>query len=389
MSTLNTYDPFIALIIAQEDSRQKEGITLIASENRAHPAVLEALSSSLINKYAEGYPGKRYYAGCEYADAAELLALERCKALFKGEHANVQPHAGSSANAAVYAALLNPGDTIMGMSMASGGHLTHGSAVSFSGKFFNAISYDVDPETEVLNYNTIAELAEKHRPKLIIAGASSYSRIIDAQKFAEIAQSVDAYLLVDCAHTAGLIAAGLYPNPVLYADVLTATTHKTLRGPRGGFILCKNEFKERIDRAVFPGLQGGPFMHSIAAKAVTFKLASEEEFVAYQKQALSNAQTMVTTFKDLGYRIVSDGTDTHLFIIDLSNKKFNGRQAELLLEQEHIYVSRSLIPFDKEKPWITSGIRIGTLATTAQEYKEQQAESTAVLIDTILKKSLS
>ena len=386
MKILKQFDPRIAAIIQKEENRQRDGITLIASENEVHPAVREALGSALINKYAEGYPGKRYYAGCEWADAAELLAIERCKTLFHAEHANVQPHAGSSANMAAYLAFLKPGDTIMGMNLASGGHLTHGAPVSFSGILFKSISYTVDPTTERIDYNQIEQLAHEHKPKLIIAGGTSYSRMIDARRFHEIAQSVNAYLLIDCAHTAGLIVAGLYPNPVDYADIITATTHKTLRGPRGGFILCKNRYKEQVDRAIFPGLQGGPFMDVIAAKAITFKLAAEPDFKEYQERAVRNAQAQVAVFKQLGYRIVSDGTDMHLFVINLCNKNITGKQAEKALEKNGIYVSRSLIPADPQKPWITSGIRIGTLAITARGYKEQQAESTAVLIDELLKK---
>lgn len=386
MTTLKTIDPAIYALIGTEEKRQQDGITLIASENRAHPAVLEALGSSLTNKYAEGYPGKRYYAGCEWVDEIETLAIERCKELFQAEHANVQPHAGSSANMAIYLAVLKPGDTLMGMSLSSGGHLTHGASISFSGIFYNTVAYDVDPHTGLLDYNQVESLARHHKPKLIIAGGSAYSRIIDAEKFQQIARSVGAHLLIDCAHTAGLIATGLYPNPMPYADFITATTHKTLRGPRGGFILCKDEFKERIDRAVFPGLQGGPFMNTIAAKAVSFTLAAQAEFKEYQQQALRNAQAFVTVFKQLGYHIVSDGTDTHLFVIDLSNKNITGREAERALEKNGIYVSRSLVPFDTQKPWVTSGIRIGTLAITVRGYKEQQAESAAVLIDQILQK---
>lgn len=368
MKLLN--DPELSAIIEHEEERQREGITLIASENSAYPEIGAIMASVLANKYAEGYPGKRYYAGCHWVDQAEQLAIDRCKKLFKADHANVQPHAGSSANMAVYMAVLQPGDTIMGMSLASGGHITHGHSVSFSGVLYKSVPYIVNPTTEQLDYDQIEDLARKHKPKLIIAGASSYSRFIDFEKFSTIARSVNAYLMADCAHTIGLIAANLHPQPFPSTDFVTATTHKTLRGPRGGFIACKKEFQESIDRAVFPLLQGGPFMQAIAAKAYAFKRAQETDFVSYQKQALLNAHAMVTAFKELGYRIVSGGTDVHMFVIDLRNKQLTGREAERLLEKERIYVSRSLIPFDTEKPAITSGIRIGTLALTSQGFKE-------------------
>ena len=388
MSSLLT-DPEIDSIIKHEEERQRDGLTLIASENYAYREVLEVIGSVFTNKYAEGYPGKRYYAGCEWADQAEILAIERCKKLFKAEHVNVQPHSGSSANMAAYMALLQPGDSIMGMSLSSGGHLTHGHNVSFSGVLYKSVSYTVDATSELLDYDHIETLARQYKPKLIIAGASSYSRILDFEKFHALAKSVGAYLVADCAHTAGLIAAGLYPNPFPYADVVTATTHKTLRGPRGGFIMCKQEFADRIDRAVFPLLQGGPFMNVIAAKAVTFKLAQEADFIAYQKQALKNAQAMIEVFQERGYRIVSDGTDTHLFVLDLTNKKITGKDAEKALEKENIYVSRSLIPFDPQSPLITSGIRIGTLALTAKGLKEKGLKEVVHLIDQILMRSFS
>lgn len=384
MKTPITTDPTLASIIEHEQERQRNGTTLIASENYAYPEVYDIMGSVLSNKYAEGYPGKRYYAGCEWVDAAETLAIDRCKKLFDAQHANVQPHAGSSANMAVYMSVLKPGDTILGMSLPSGGHLTHGAGVSFSGVLYNSVAYSVDATTELLDYAKIEELAHKHKPKLIIAGASSYSRIIDFQRFHTIARSVDAYLLADCAHTIGLIAAGLYQNPSGYADFVTATTHKTLRGPRGGFILCKQEQKERIDRAVFPLIQGGPFMNAIAAKAFTFNRAQEESFKNYQRQAVVNAQAMVRIFKELGYRVVSDGTDTHLFVLDLRNKNNTGLRAERLLEKAGIYVSRSTIPFDEQKPSIGSGLRIGTLALTTLGCDEAKVEEIARHVNAIL-----
>ncbi len=387
MKKLTTQDPDLASIIKHEEERQRTGITLIASENYAYPEVHEIMGSVLSNKYAEGYPGKRYYAGCEWVDAAETLAIKRCKKLFNAEHVNVQPHAGSSANMAVYMAVLKPGDTILGMSLSSGGHLTHGASVSFSGTLYSSISYTVDTLTELIDYEKIEKLAHHHKPKLIIAGASSYSRFIDFEKFKTIARSVDAYLLADCAHTIGLIAAEMHPNPLPFADFVTATTHKTLRGPRGGFIMCKNEYREQIDRAVFPLLQGGPFMNAIAAKAFTFKQAQEVEFATYQQQAVSNAQAMVEAFKELGYRIVSDGTDTHLFVIDLRNKNISGLDAEKALERAGIYVSRSTIPFDTQKPWITSGIRIGTLALTSRGLKEKETIQLVQQVDKAIRQN--
>lgn len=377
---LHSVDPEISQIINQESQRQSNGINLIASENYAPQAVREAACSVLTNKYAEGYPGKRYYGGCQFVDQAELLAIDRCQQLFSAEHANVQPHSGSQANMAAYFALLQPGDTIMGMKLSEGGHLTHGHNVSFSGKLYNSISYGVDPETEQLNYEQLQKLAEQYKPKLIITGASAYSRTIDFEKCGKIAKSVGAYLMADIAHIAGLVAAKVHPSPIAYADIVTSTTHKTLRGPRGGFILCKNEYSQLIDKAVMPGIQGGPFMHLIAAKAVGFKLASQPDFVEYQKQIVKNAKIMAQTFAQLGYRIVSGGTDNHLFVIDLRSKKITGRAAEDLLEKLGIYVNRNTIPFDPEKPTVTSGIRIGTPAITTRGMKEPQAESIAYLI---------
>lgn len=384
MKELLSADPLIARIIEQEDKRQAHEINLIASENYAPRAVLEATGSKLTNKYAEGYPGKRYYAGCQFVDQAELLAIERCKQLFGAEHVNVQPHAGSQANMAVYFAALQPGDTILGMSLAEGGHLTHGHKVNFSGIFYNSVQYTVHKDTERLDYDQIEQLAVQHKPKLIVVGASAYSRTIDFKRMAEIAHSVGAYLHADIAHIAGLIAAGLHPNPFPHADFVSSTTHKTLRGPRGGLIMCKKEHAERIDKAIMPGLQGGPFMHTVAAKAVAFHLAQQPDFVDYQRQVIANAQAMAHTFKELGYRIVSDGTDNHLFVLDLRSKNMNGRQAEIALSKAGITISRSCVPFDTEKPWITSGIRIGTPAITTRGMMIQQAQEIAHLIDDIL-----
>ncbi len=382
---LLTYDPDISHMINRESDRQEHELNLIASENYAPLAVREALGTALANKYAEGYPGKRYYGGCQWIDEIEKLAIERCRKVFAAEHANVQPHSGSQANMAAYMALLKPGDTIMGMSLAAGGHLTHGHAVNFSGMLYKSIQYGVHPETEQLDYTALERLALEHKPRLIIAGASAYSRGIDFERFAQIARNSGALLMVDMAHIAGLIAAGLHTSPVPYADCITSTTHKTLRGTRGGFILSKACYQEQIDRALMPGMQGGPLMHVIAAKAVGFKLALEPEFVEYQRQVIKNAQAMVKAFQDLGYRIVSGGTDNHLFIIDLRSKNITGRAAETLLEKAGISISRSCIPFDQEKPWITSGIRIGTPAITTRGFKEEQTEQAALFIDTVIR----
>lgn len=385
MDRLNLIDPEIKRVINNELHRQENEINLIASENYADKAILEAAGSVLTNKYAEGYPGKRYYGGCQFVDQAEILAIERCKKLFGAEHANVQPHAGSQANMAVYFSCLNAGDTIMGMGLSEGGHLTHGHPVNFSGKFYNVVPYGVNRETEELDYNEIELLAQKHKPKLIIAGASAYSRTIDFNKFAQIAKSVGAYLLTDIAHIAGLVAAKLHPSPIGHADFVSSTTHKTLRGPRGGLVMCKQEYAQQLDKAVMPGIQGGPFMHIIAAKAVAFNLALQQEFIEYQKQVLKNAKTMVDTFKELGYRIISGGTDNHLFLVDLRSKNITGKEAEQILEKVGIYLNRNTIPFDPEKPWVTSGIRIGTPAITTRGMKENEAKQIAILIDESLK----
>jgi len=380
MKTFSHIDPQIATIILHEAQRQEQELNLIASENYTPQAVMEAASSVLTNKYAEGYPGKRYYGGCEYVDQAELLAIERSKQLFNAEHSNVQPHAGSQANMAAYFALLNPGDTLMGMSLAMGGHLTHGHAVNFSGNVYNTIQYSVNKETEFLDYTEIEKLAHEHKPKLIVAGASAYSRAIDFEKFSRIAKNVGAYFMADIAHIAGLVATGLHQSPVPYADCVTSTTHKTLRGTRGGFILSTKEHAEQIDRAIMPGTQGGPFMHIIAAKAVGFGLNLKPEFKIYQQQILANAQKLVDIFSTYGYRIVAGGTDNHLFVLDLRNKNITGRAAEVALEKAGISISRSCIPFDPEKPWITSGIRIGTPAVTTRGMREAEMEIIATLV---------
>lgn len=381
---LQTADPEIFTIITRERKRQAEGINLIASENYAPQPVLEAMSSVLTNKYAEGYPGKRYYGGCEFVDQAELLAIERCKQLFGVEHVNVQPHSGSQANMAAYFAFLQPGDTIMGMKLSEGGHLTHGHSVSFSGKLYKVVSYGVDKETEQLDYQQIQSLVFAHKPKLIVTGASAYSRTIDFAAFAKIAHSVGALLMADIAHIAGLVAAKIHPSPAACTDIITSTTHKTLRGPRGGFIMCKSAYAQAIDKAVMPGIQGGPFMHAIAAKAVGFKLALQPDFVEYQKQIVKNAQTMAHCFAQLGYRIVSGGTDNHLFIIDLRSKNLTGKVAESILGTVGIYVNRNTIPFDPESPAVTSGIRLGTPAITTRGMREKEVEAIAHLIHEVL-----
>lgn len=381
---LKKQDQELFTILAQEEARQKTTINLIASENYITPAVHEATSSLATNKYAEGYPGKRYYAGCEFVDQIELLAIERCKQLFGAEHVNVQPHAGSQANMAVFFAALKPGDTILGMSLSEGGHLTHGHKVNFSGIFYKSVSYTVDKDTEQLNYDTIEQLAEQHKPKLIIAGASAYSRQIDFERFSKIAKKVDALLLADMAHIAGLVAANLHPNPVPYADFVSSTNHKTLRGPRGAFVMCKQQYASAIDRAIMPGTQGGPFMMAIAGKAASFKEALQPEFKEYQKQVIVNAKTMAQAFIAKGYRCVSGGTDNHLFILDLRSKNVTGRAAEAALEKAGITVSRSCIPFDPQPPSVTSGIRIGTPAMTTRGMTEHEALQIVELINAVI-----
>lgn len=377
-------DQKLAAIIQKEADRIENEINLIASENYPSKEVMAVTGSVLTTKYAEGYPGKRYYGGCQFVDQAEQLAIDRCKKLFGADHANVQPHSGSQANMGAYFAVLEPGDTILGMSLAEGGHLTHGHKVNFSGKLFNAVQYKVDPKTELLDYDEMARLAHEHKPKMLIVGASAYSRFIDFERCAQIAKSVNAYLLVDMAHIAGLVAAGVHPNPVPHADFVTSTTHKTLRGPRGGLILCKEKYAQAVDKSIMPGMQGGPLMHVIAAKAVAFKEALSPEFVTYQKQVITNAQAMAQAFDKLGYRVVSGGTDNHLFILDIRSKNISGRDAERALERAGIAISRSCIPFDPAKPWVTSGIRIGTPAITTRGMQVTEANQIVQLIDRVL-----
>ncbi len=385
--TIAHVDPELWAAITAENARQEEHIELIASENYASPAVMAAQGTQFTNKYAEGYPGKRYYGGCEHVDVAETLALERVKQLFGLPTieiaANVQPHSGAQANEAVFLALLAPGDTIMGMSLAEGGHLTHGMALNMSGKWFKVVSYGLN-EREEIDYDAMEQLAHQKRPKLIIAGASAYSLRIDWARFARVARDIDAYFMVDMAHYAGLIAAGLYPSPVPYADVITSTTHKTLRGPRGGLILMKPRLEKQINSAVFPGLQGGPLMHVIAAKAVAFKEALAPEFRAYQQQVATNARVMAETLARRGLRIVSGRTESHLMLVDLRAKGITGKDAEAVLGQAHITVNKNAIPKDPEKPMVTSGIRLGSPAMTTRGFKEAEAEQTANLIADIL-----
>jgi len=367
--------------IQREIGRQDRNLELIASENIVSDAVLEAMGSQLTNKYAEGYPNKRYYGGCEFVDEVEILAIERLKKLFNAEHANVQPHSGSNANIAVYFAFLNPGDKILGMNLSEGGHLTHGSPVNMSGKHYEIIPYGVDKETETIDYDKLREIALKEKPKMIIAGASAYSRTIDFKKFREIADEVDAILMVDMAHIAGLIAAGLHPNPVEFADVVTTTTHKTLRGPRGGAILCKEEHAKKIDKAIFPGIQGGPLMHIIAAKAVSFKEALTDDFKEYQKQIIKNAKRLSEEFTKRDFRVVSGGTDTHLMLLDLRSKNITGKKAEALLDEINITVNKNTVPEDPESPFVTSGIRVGTPTVTTLGLKEDDMSEIADIIN--------
>lgn len=376
-------DPELWAAMQQEVKRQEDHIELIASENYTSPAVMEAQGSQLTNKYAEGYPGKRYYGGCEYVDIAEQLAIDRVKALFGAEAANVQPNSGSQANQAVFMAFLKPGDTIMGMSLAEGGHLTHGMALNMSGKWFNVVAYGLN-EKEEIDYDKMEAMAHEHKPKLIIAGASAYALRIDFERFAKVAKAVGAIFMVDMAHYAGLIAAGVYPNPVPHADVVTSTTHKTLRGPRGGIILMKAEHEKAINSAIFPGLQGGPLMHVIAGKAVTFKEAASKEFKHYQEQVIDNALVMCKVLVERGLRIISGRTESHLFLVDLRAKNLTGKEAEALLGRAHITVNKNAIPNDPQKPFVTSGIRIGTPAMTTRGFKELEAEQLAHLIADVL-----
>ena len=372
--TIKGFDDEIWSAIQEEERRQEEHIELIASENYTSPRVMEAQGTGLTNKYAEGYPGKRYYGGCEFVDKAEVLAIERAKALFGADYANVQPHSGSQANSAVYLALCVPGDTILGMSLADGGHLTHGAKPNFSGKMYNAIQYGLDLETGEVDYDQVEALALEHKPKMIIAGFSAYSRIMDWARFREIADKVGAYLMVDMAHVAGLVAAGIYPNPVPHAHVVTSTTHKTLRGPRGGIILAKADeaLEKKFNSAVFPGGQGGPLMHVIAAKAVSFKEAQSEEFVTYQKQVVLNARVMAQTFIDRGIKIVSGGTDNHLMLVDLIGKDYTGTDADAALGAANITVNKNAVPNDPRSPFVTSGLRVGTPAITTRGFGEAE-----------------
>ncbi len=377
--TLARVDSDIAQAIAKEEARQEAHIELIASENYTSPAVMEAQGSQLTNKYAEGYPNKRYYGGCEHVDVVEQLAIDRAKALFGADYANVQPHSGSQANAAVYQALLVPGDTILGMSLAHGGHLTHGAAPSFSGKNFNSIQYGLDPATGEIDYDEVERLAKEHQPKMIIAGFSAYSKVVDWQRFRDIADAVGAYLLVDMAHVAGLIATGEYPSPVQIADVTTTTTHKTLRGPRGGLILARanEEIEKKLNSAIFPGIQGGPLMHIIAAKAVCFKEAMSDEYKAYQKQVRANAQAMAEVFMQRGYDVVSGGTEDHLFLVSFIEQGLTGKAVDAALGSAHITVNMNAVPNDPQSPFVTSGIRVGTPAVTTRGFGEDECRDLA------------
>jgi glycine hydroxymethyltransferase len=372
MSILREVDPEIADVIRLETERQEYKLELIASENLVSEAVLEAVGSVLTNKYAEGYPGKRYYGGCEFVDMAENLAIERAKKLFGADHVNVQPHSGSQANMGVYMTVLKPGDTIMGMNLSHGGHLTHGSPVNFSGQLYNVVFYGVTKDTHLIDFDEVRDLAKKHKPKLIIVGASAYSRTIDFKAFRSIADEIGAYVVVDMAHIAGLIAAGLHPSPVPYAEFVTTTTHKTMRGPRGGMILCREEFAKDINKQIFPGSQGGPLMHIIAAKAVCFKEAMTQEFKDYQKQIVENAKTLASDLLGKGFDLISGGTDNHLFLIDLTRKDITGKEAEKTLEQAGITANKNTIPFETRSPFITSGLRVGTPAVTTRGMKETE-----------------
>ena len=376
---LAQFDPDLAQAISQEDARQEAHIELIASENYCSPLVMAAQGSKLTNKYAEGYPGKRYYGGCEYVDIVESLAIERAKKLFGADYANVQPHSGSQANGAVFLALLNAGDTVLGMSLAHGGHLTHGAKVNFSGKSYNAVQYGLNPETGEVDYDEVERLALEHKPKMIIAGFSAYSRIMDWQRFRDIADKVGAYLMVDMAHVAGLVAAGVYPNPVQIADVTTTTTHKTLRGPRSGLILARKneEIEKKLNSAVFPGNQGGPLMHVIAAKAVCFLEAMQPSFVDYQKLVVKNAQTMAAIFIERGYEVVSNGTDNHLFLVSFVGKELTGKDADAALGKAGITVNKNAVPNDPRSPFVTSGIRVGTPAVTTRGFAEAEVAALA------------
>ncbi len=385
LKNLDVVDTEIQEAINKELSRQRDKLEMIASENIVSKAVMQAQGSVLTNKYAEGYPGKRYYGGCEYVDVVEQLAIDRAKKLFGAEYANVQPHSGAQANTAVYFALLQPGDTILGMNLTDGGHLTHGSSVNISGKYFKIIPYGVDKETERIDYDELERLAKEHQPKLIVGGASAYSRVIDFERMAQIAKSVGAYFMVDMAHIAGLVAAGLHPSPVPYADVVTTTTHKTLRGPRGGLILCRDaEFGKQFNKAIFPGIQGGPLMHVVAAKAVAFKEALSDEFKVYQQQVLDNAKALADELVKKGFRIVSGGTDNHLMLVDLRSKNITGKEAQFLLDEIGITANRNTIPFEPLSPFVTSGIRLGTPALTTRGLKEEDIREIADIIADVI-----
>lgn len=387
LETLANVDPQVQKAIDMELGRQRNKLEMIASENIVSSAVMQAQGSILTNKYAEGYPGKRYYGGCEYVDIVEQLAIDRAKELFGAQYANVQPHSGAQANTAVFFALLNPGDTVLGMNLTDGGHLTHGSPVNISGKYFKIVPYGVDKETERIDYDELEKLAKQHKPKLIIGGASAYSRIIDFARMAQIAKTVGAYFMVDMAHIAGLVAAGLHPNPVPYADVVTTTTHKTLRGPRGGLILCKDaEFGKQFNKAIFPGIQGGPLMHIVAAKAVAFKEALSEDFKTYQQQVVKNAAALADELMQKGFRIVSGGTDNHLMLVDLRSKNITGKEAQNLLDDIGITANKNTIPFEPLSPFVTSGIRLGTPALTTRGLKEADIRQVADIIAEVIEK---
>ncbi len=383
---IEKYDYELYRYMMEEKERQRINIELIASENFVSDTVLQAMGSHLTNKYAEGYPGRRYYGGCEFVDKVENLAIDRAKKIFGADHVNVQPHSGSNANFGVYFAVLRPGDKILGMDLSHGGHLTHGSPVNMSGSYFNVVFYGVNKETETIDYDQVREIAKEERPKLIVAGASAYARIIDFKAFREIADEIDAYFMVDMAHIAGIIAAGLHPNPVDYADFVTTTTHKTLRGPRGGMILCRQEFAQKIDKAIFPGTQGGPLMHVIAAKAACFNEVLNDDFVVYQKQVLKNAKILSEELMNKGFRIVSGGTDNHLMLVDVRNKNLTGKEAERILDEIHITTNKNTIPYDPESPFVTSGLRIGTPSVTTRGMKEAEMAKLADIIDSALSK---
>ena len=384
LEKLAVCDPEIAAAMGEELGRQRNKIELIASENFVSPAVMEAMGSVLTNKYAEGYPGHRYYGGCEYVDKVETLAIERAKKLFGADHANVQPHSGANANTAVYFAFLQPGDTIMGMNLSQGGHLSHGSPVNISGKYYKVVPYGVTHETERIDYDEFERIAKEAQPKLIVAGASAYPRVIDFERMANIAHSVGAIFMVDMAHIAGLVAVGLHPSPVPYADIVTTTTHKTLRGPRGGLILCKEQYAKQIDKAIFPGVQGGPLMHVIAAKAVAFGEALKPEFKDYAKQIIANCKALAEGLMAEGFRLVSGGTDNHLILVDVRGQKMTGKTAEHLLDEVGVTCNKNTIPFDPESPFVTSGIRLGTAAVTTRGFKEDDMKEVAAIIGLVL-----